>query len=250
MALKKLTQDEKVVDAEVVETVEEVGTVEETMNETKQTEVEVMTEKVSTELAKVADQPVATTVTEQRQQGAKQFIEEMAAMGMEGIEIGGFSFDRIKLHEGRFKLGTDEIDLGDKFQFQVATSRNIFIIKRDNSADSEVYYSYDADGSTTTDGQPTSQRQEWIEDGYETEVAKYLEVTGFLKGRDDEYDETPVTLSIPPSSIQRFGGKALEAKIKFGVTVDQVILEASVGSKVGEGQKAFRPWNFKVVSRA
>lgn len=184
--------------------------------------------------------------------GMKALLEEQANLGFEDIEVSQFSFDRIKLSEGSFWQG--ETDIGDKFKFIPLSSRANYIVKQDSGEDAKMFYSYDPQGLTTSDGQSSkSIRDEWKEEGYDTEdnpvvILKYMEIMAQLVVDGEAGDV--VSLSIPPSSRARFGQVPTMAKMRFGVDTNGVIVEASVGAKVGEGKKAFRPWNFKVVSRA
>lgn len=235
-----------------------------TKTKAKQEEVEmtneeavVVEEQVENEVAVVEEQTTeVATAAEKRESGVQAFLSEQAEMGYEGIEVGAFSFDRIKLSEGKFLIGTDEVELGEDFKFTILATRSMYIVSQAAGEDSEVFYSYSADGSTKIDGSSSSDiLDEWKEDGFGTEdsplvIKKYLEVMVELIDRDDEYDSAIACLQVPPTSLQRFGGIAFMAKQRFKTDVGGVIVEALVGSKVGSGQKAFRPWNFKILRKA
>jgi hypothetical protein len=185
--------------------------------------------------------------------GTKALLEEQAALGFEGIEVSQFSFDRVVLDDGKFQKGEEEI--GDKFKFLALSTRPIYIIKQDTSQDSEMYYSYCPQGSTMADGSSAKAiRDAWKEEGFDCEdnpivVLTYLEIMAQLLEENGEAGDI-VCLSIPPSSRARFGQVPMMAKLRFGANTNEVVVEASVGAKVGTGQKSFRPWNFKVISRA
>jgi hypothetical protein len=205
----------------------------------KQDQPIVPAEEASQALAEV--HPVSTS-------NVKQFIQEQAEEGFEGLAIDGFSFDRIKLEDGKFLKGSDEVEIGEKFQFIALSSRSIYVVRQSDDQDAESFYSYDPAGQTKTDGSSAKDiLDEWKTDGYGTEehplsIRKYLEVFARLPKGDEM-----VSLSIPPSSVSRFSGKAAEAKFRYNLGLGQVVLEASVGKKAGEGSKAFRPWTFSVI---
>lgn len=216
-------------------------------------EEEIMTTEIEkTEVAAVAEQAQApTTVTAQREHGVKAFQAEQAEMGFEGIEVGAFSFDRVKLDDGQFLMGSDDVELGSSFEFVTMSTRNIFVVRQGNFQDADTFYSYSADGSTTTDGSSSQETlDKWKEDGYGTDespldIKKYMEVMAELV-TEDENNGAIVNLSIPPSSLQRFGGVAMIAKARFHANLNEVVIKAIVGAKAGEGSKSFRPWNFKI----
>lgn len=199
--------------------------------------------------------PKQTALAQQRESGLKQFLQEQAEQGFEDLEVGAFSFDRVKLHEGTFKLGSDEQDIGSKIQFVALSTRASYVVKRDSGEDAPMFYSNSADGSTKTDGSSAKETlDEWLEDGYGTKdqplvISKYLEVTAELVAPGEDHDGAVVNLSIPPSSLQRFGGMTLMANRRFNAPLSMVVCEATVGAKIGEGKKSFRPWNFRVLNR-
>lgn len=182
------------------------------------------------------------------------FLQQQAEEGFEGLSIDGFSFDRIKLEDGKFLMGTEEVDLGESFQFRPMKSRTLYVVRQTSDGDAETFYSYDPHGLTNTDGTSAKEKLDaWKEDGYGTEehpldIRPYLEMFALFVGGN--YDGQMVSLSIPPTSKSRFGGKVAEAQMRYGLGAGQCIFEASVGKKVGEGSKSFKPWNFKFVRAA
>lgn len=244
-----------VVTDEVVEINEEeimVETKEEdVMNTVETTEVVVQEEAQSQEVA-----VQVASVTEKREGSIKALIQEEAEDGFEGLEIGAFSFERVKLSDGSFLLGENETSLGTVVNLQVVSSRASYLVQQSDDEDCEIFYSYDADGSTKADGTSSKDiTDKWLEDGFGDKdnplhIKKYLEVMAVLMDRDDEHAEAIVNLQIPPASIQRFSGMSFLAKSRFKTNIGGVILEASVGAKAGSGSKSFRPWNFKIIRKA
>lgn len=196
----------------------------------------------------------AVTVTEQRTNAMAQFTQDQANQGFEGLELSGMSFDRIKLHEGQFKLGSEETELGTDINVVIHSTRKIFVVRQSDDNDAESFYSYDPKGATFTDGSSAQAKlEDWMDDGYGTaesplDIREYLEAMATMVNRDDEHEGTMVMLSIPPASKSRLAGVAAQAFTRFkGANLGQVVTQCSVGKKIGEGQKAFRPWVFKVV---
>lgn len=267
MALTRPVVSNKTAAADQIEEVEAV--VEETMTAEGVTETvaaveveaavvveAVKAEEPKQEVAEVETPSAPANVGQQQRNAMAQFTQDQAALGFEGLEITGMSFDRIKLHEGQFLLGSDEAELGQEFDCIMHTTRNLYVVRQSTDNDAESFYSYDIKGATFTDGTSSFDKlQEWIEDGYGAEdtpldIRPYIEATITLVNRDDEFDDQMAMLSIPPASKARLGGHAANAAMKFGgASLNQVITRCQVGKKIGEGQKAFRPWVFKVVKR-
>lgn len=219
----------------------------------KQAEPEAEAPAASQEVA-VSEPAPAPTVAQSQASAMTNFKENMAKEGFEGLELTGMSFDRIKLHEGKFLLGSEEVELGTDVDCVIYSTRPIYVVRQSTDNDAEAFYSYDENGKTHTDGTSAHETlQEWLEDGYGTkedplDIRPYLEATAVLVNRDDEYEGEMVMLSVPPASKARLGGAAAQAYNRFkGAKLSEVVTRLTVGKKIGEGQKAFRPWLFKVV---
>lgn len=181
------------------------------------------------------------------------FTNDMAEHGFEGLNVTGMSFDRIKLHEGRFKLGTDEKDLGESFDCVLMGTRPIYIVRQYDGDDSPVYFSYDEKGELLTDGSPAAELQaEWIEQGYpqdEWDIKRYIEGMATLTNREDEYQDHMVSLSIPPASTDRLGGAAAVGWQKYRLRPDALITRCKVGPSIKKGNTTWRPWLFTCVGK-
>ena len=195
----------------------------------------------------------SVTVTEARNSSLRQFTADQAAAGFEGLDVTGFSFPRIKLHEGSFKYGEEDHSLGESFEAVIQTTRRLYIVRQHEGQDAAVYYSYDPKGETLTDGSSADEiRKEWKEDGYGTEeepldIKEYLEAMAMLVNRDDEHNEELVMLSIPPTSRASVSGMAVQAKQRFGAMLSGVVLKFTVGKQRGDGSKKYRPWVMSLV---
>lgn len=204
-------------------------------------------------VAEPTSRAVSVSVSEQRSNAMTQFTQEQAAAGFEGMDLTSFSFDRIKLHEGTFKLGQEDEDLGTSLQVVIMGTRRLYVVRQSDDNDAESYYSYDPKGQTMTDGSSAEAKlAEWLDEGYGTaeaplDIREYLEAMATLVNRDDERDQEMVMLSIPPASKARLSGVAFQAKSRLGLDLGGVVIECQVGKQAGEGTKKFRPWVFKVV---
>jgi hypothetical protein len=212
-------------------------------------------ETVGTAVA-VAEPAGAVSVAAQRTNAMAQFTQDQAAAGFEGLELTGMSFDRIKMHEGKFLLGSDETELGTDFQCVIHSTRRLFVVRQSTDNDAEAFYSYDSEGKSFTDGSSAAEKlEEWADEGYGGEenpldIKEYLEAMVTLVNRDDEFDGQMAMLSIPPASKARLAGVAAQAYTKLrGAKLNDVVTQCVVGKKVGEGTKAFRPWVFKALTR-
>ena len=205
--------------------------------------------------AVVAHESGSVTVAEARSNALKQFTEEQAAAGFDGLDVTGYSFPRIKLHEGKFKIGEDDEDLGESFDAVIQTTRRLYVVRQHDGQTAEVYYSYDKDGRTLADGSSADATlAKWLDDGYGTEdtpldIKEYLEALAILVNREDEHEEAMVMLSIPPTSRDKLSGAAVQAKQRFGALLSDVVVKCQVGKSRGEGTKKYRPWVFTLAGR-
>lgn len=243
--------------AEVIEHVAEApAQVVETAAEAPEAVAEQAEAPAAAETSEVAVVNPASAPAVQRANAMAQFTQEQAEAGFEGLELTGMSFDRIKLHEGKFLIGSEESELGTEFDCVVYATRNIYVVRQSTDNDAEAFYSYDPKGQTMTDGTSAQEKlADWLDDGYGTEdapldIRPYLEATVVLVNREDEYDGHMAMLSIPPASKARMAGAAAKAQMKFkGAKLNEVVTRCTVGKKVGDGQKAFRPWLFSAIER-
>lgn len=219
--------------------------------ETKPRESEVQPEEV--QLKQVVVKPSGNTAvanSDRTKGAAAEFTKNMAEQGFEGMELTGMSFDRLKMHEGKFQLGSEEISLGEEIHVNIMSTRNIYVVRQHSGQKAEMYYSYDADGENFTDGSSAAEtRAEWLDDGYGTadeplQIKQYIEGMAQLVKREDEYEGHMVSLSIPPASKQRLSGAFAVGMRKFGCLAGDLIIKCSVGKKIGTGDEAFRPWLF------
>jgi len=239
---------------QVKETVQEQAAETEAEPE-KEPEAEVQAEEIKPQEVAVKAETTAVQVsnTERQAGAAKQFSQEMAAQGFEGLNLTGMSFDRVKLDEGKFLLGSEEVDLNTSIKVNILSTRNIYIVRQYAGEGAELFYSYDKHGKTMTDGSSAQETLDsWLEDGYGTpeahlDIKEYIEAMAQLKDREDEYDEHMISLSIPPASKDRLAGAFAVGVRKFNCAPGELIIECTVGKKVGTGEKAFRPWNFKAI---
>lgn len=196
---------------------------------------------------------VAITNAERHASASEQFTQDMAAQGYEGLAITGMSFDRLKLHEAKFQLGSEETSLGEQIDVVVLSTRPIYVVRQYVGEGAEMFYSYDKFGKTLSDGTSAQDTlDKWLDEGYGTEdapldIKEYIEAMSQLVNRDDEYQDHMVSLSIPPASKARLAGAMAVGLRKFQCAPADLVIRCSVGKKVGTGDKAFRPWNFTAL---
>lgn len=185
-----------------------------------------------------------------------KFKDDMASEGFEGMNLTGMSFDRVKLHEGQFLLGSEETKLGELIHVQIMSTREIYVVRQFSGNGAEMFYSYDKAGKFKTDGSSAQEvLDEWLEDGYGTpeqplEIKTYIEAMAVLVNRTDDYEQHMVSLSIPPASKDRLAGAFAVGRQRLQAGPTQLVIECKVGAKVGSGEEAFRPWIFKAHSKA
>ncbi|QYW06507.1 hypothetical protein uan_095 [Pseudomonas phage UAntarctica] len=223
-----------------------------------ETKDEIVPEQAETSaVAVVKEGAVAPGAAPGQVGGAMQaFTAEMAAEGYEGMNLTGMSFDRVKLHEAQFLLGSEDVKLGELIHVQIMSTRSIYVVRQHEGQKAEMFYSYDPAGKFKTDGSSAQETlDEWYEEGYGTDEAplqikQYIEGMAMLVNRTDEYDQHMVSLSIPPASKDRLAGAFAVGRQRFRCAPGNLVIECKVGNKVGSGDEAFRPWVFKAHSVA
>lgn len=210
-------------------------------------------ERKPQEVATRTESTAVATNAERHANASEQFTKSMAEQGYEGLAITGMSFDRLKLHEAKFQLGSEEVSLGEQLDLVVLSTRCIYVVRQYAGEGAEMFYSYDKHGLTLSDGTSAQDTlDKWKDEGYGTDdepldIKEYIEAMSQLKNRDDEYLDHMVSLSIPPASKARLAGAMAVGLRKFKCDPADLVIRCSVGKKVGTGDKAFRPWNFTAI---
>lgn len=222
-----------------------------------ETEVAVVEETTAaiTEVAvPVVSKPAAPALTNVG--SVEQFKAKMAEAGMEGLEIDGFSFESITLPgEGFFQLASDEdSNLGKSIDVLVLGTRARYVVKQEDSQDSESFFSYDKDGSTKTDGtDATAIIAQWAadygDDNYRPVIRKYLDVTVQIVGGEEDVVEDMAgdlaMLSVPPTSVSKFSGVIMRMQMR-NLNQSETVINCSVGKKRKAGSGSFYPWVFAI----
>lgn len=202
----------------------------------------------SREVATSRGGAVAESKASDRVNASRQFESQMADAGFEGMTLGGMSFERIRLPgEGQFLIGQDDEELGKDFDCVVQGTKALYVVRQSDDQDAEMYYSYDADGRSNTEGVDQADKlQEWAEEGYDQPVIKkYLEVMAILVNAG-ERTGMMVMLSIPPASVQKFSGFVAQQQFMKKQMPNEFITRCEVGKKVKrDGGSSFFPWAFK-----
>lgn len=240
----------------VTKTETETETNTETVAMTEDT-VETVETNVAQEEAPAATQEVAVAEKNTAVAVASSGLsmaEHLAALeqqGASGLLVDAMSFDRVKLHEGTFKVGDNDEDLGKEINIKPMNIQAVHLFSRtDEEDEDEVFYSYDAQGRTDTAGNDTTGRlAEWAADGYgKPTVRTYQEVMAELVDRDDEWDGAIVNLSIPPASRNKFGGLVALTTLRQNCTMAQLVLNCTPSETLkSKGGKSYRRWVFKVA---
>lgn len=213
------------------------------------------------EQKKVVVQPAANSavvVPHKANNAMANFTQEMADEGFEGLNLTGQSFDRVKLDEAMFQLGSEDLNLGPVINVQIMNTRPIYIVRQFKGEGSEIFYSYDPKGLTKSDGTSAEETlAEWREDGYgegegntPLEIKKYIEAMAMLVDRDDEHEGLIVSLSIPPTSTDRLAGAFAVGKQLYQAAPSNLIIQCKVGNKIAAKGGEFRPWIFKALRKA
>lgn len=213
------------------------------------------------EQKKVVVQPAANSavvVPHKANNAMANFTQDMADEGFEGLNLTGQSFDRIKLDEAMFQLGSEDINLGGVINVQIMNTRPIYIVRQFKGEGSEIFYSYDPKGQTKSDGSSAEDTlAEWRDDGYgegegnkPLEIKKYIEAMAMLVDRDDEHEGLIVSLSIPPTSTDRLAGAFAVGRQLYQAAPSNLIIQCKVGNKVAAKGGDFRPWIFKALRKA
>lgn len=192
---------------------------------------------------------------------AGQAAAQLADDGFEGLRIDGLSFERIKLSNGVFCLSQSGDEIGKEFQVVLQGSKAVHIIRRSDAQDEEqVYYSYDANGATTTDGQSADHiLEEWIDAGYEPDaktglwptttyievMAVVIEMAGF-----EHLEGAIVLLQIPPASRAKFSGYLAVQKATKKLAPSQYVTRLKVGKTIQKDKNSYNPWVAEYVRLA
>lgn len=187
--------------------------------------------------------------TERTAAATAKFQDSMAEAGFEGLQLGGLSFEQIRLPaEGQFLIGQDDEELGQEFDCVIQGSRARYVVRQSDDQDAEMFYSYDPKGLVNAEGADMADTlQEWADDGYEKPVIKkYLEVTAVMvNATDPDREGMMVNLSIAPASVQKFSGFIAQQQFMKKQQPNEFITRCIVGKKVKKDKTSFFPWAFK-----
>lgn len=223
-------------------------------------------ETKSTAVAEVETKSTAVAKSESKAVAANQVISDAADNGFDGLELGFGSFPMIKLeNEGQF-ADSDENELGKHIRAVLQQSTPVYLYKQEGNEDGPIAYSYDRQTLTSYKGNEGDEfktveevRAAWVEEGYDLEEKKYLEVVATIvedhddfiegdvpEGLEDIEGET-VMFRLAPASLKAFSGKVATLQMRKqpiqGATMDFL-----VGKKRKSGNgKTYFPWKFRLV---
>lgn len=181
--------------------------------------------------------------------------DTLKAAGFEGLILDGLSFDRIKLNNGQFLLGQTDEPIGTVFSGVIEKSLPLYLFRRsEDQEETEVLYSYDPEGKTTTSGADTSATfAEWAGDGFDTPVkSQYMEcvVTVTECPAKEELAGEMVICQIAPASVRRISGHFSRAAMKHSQVPSQYITKFAVGAPITKGRNSYNPWVFNYAGNA
>ena len=192
--------------------------------------------------------------TERAVAASSKFQDTMAEAGFEGLQLGGLSFEQIRLPgEGQFLIGQEDEELGQEFDCVIQGTRSRFVVRQSNDEDAEMFYSYDPQGLVNAEGIDMSETlQEWADDGYPKPVIKkYIEVTAVMvNAANPDREGMMVILSIAPASVQKFSGFIAQQQFMKKQQPSEYITRCIVGKKVKKDKTSFFPWSFKNAGSA
>lgn len=180
----------------------------------------------------------------------KAFLE---ANGLTGFVDNFTSFPKVTLKDGSFHT-VEHPDFGKKLEFQYISHENTYVFKgidpveqaaKGRDYEPEMVYSDDGENTNGEDSRTiASVREEWLGKGWRVEKDMYQMI--LVQCFDGPHADELVKLQIPPASQGKLGGY-VNSLARKGMLVTNVVTEASIGSRVGTGSKAFTPWAFKLV---
>jgi len=187
------------------------------------------------------------------QMGGTAFDQSNHEKGLDGLEVGYFSYPTVKLPgEGVFETSTD-LNLGKWMDVKIISTKAKFIVKPSGAPDSDKRMAYSYDQVLTTDSKTMDDlKAEWGVDAIE--FRKYLDVPCQLVACDEAGDQSLVgslvMLSIPKTGIQPLGGLQQELQFLGKGDLTTIITKCKVGEKVKTVDNPFYPWKFEYVSAA
>ncbi|AHI61234.1 hypothetical protein SHOU24_37 [Vibrio phage SHOU24] len=250
---------------EEVEEVSEPEIVEEKKMESKpKPKAEEKKEVKSTEVAVSETKSTAVAKADNKQVAASQVIQQAEDDGFGGLELGFGSFAIIKLDNSGQFMDSDDNELGTLIRASVQQSTASYLYVQEGNDDSPAVYSYDGVNLTaeTEDGDKTVEqvKMRWVDEGYDMECRKYLEVVATIaEDHDDiidgevpegllDYEGETVMLRLPPASIKTFSGKVATLKMQ-NKPLRGAVMDFKVGKqrKTNNGKAKYFPWKISLV---
>ena len=203
----------------------------------------------SKELAEKPKTEVAATNTQKQMAASKNFAQDAADDGFEGLEVGFGSFPMITLPgEAVFILSEGEVELGKSIKVRIQNSREKLVFSVKDDDDIKPIYSYDGVTVAGSADLVADQTAQWKAEGEDVVTKKYLECTALIDSCDvEEHNGIMVLLSLPPTAVNKFSGYV--AQLRFaGLSPRDVVTECYVGAKVTGAKKPFYPWAFRKIT--
>ena len=201
----------------------------------------------TTEVATVQTTAVAAPASQ-----SLNVVNSLNDDGFGGLEINFTSFETIILEKSAFACTQSERKVKEDFVVALQSSREKFMFVSghpdDESGESEreIHYSYDKNADKN-DPELVAKIKSWKEeDGVGYSVKTYTEALAVMVDdkANGELNGEMVLLQIPPASVGKFSGFVVQQRLKGRGSPRDYHTQVGVGSKIGEGKKAFYPWSF------
>lgn len=174
--------------------------------------------------------------------------------GFEGLTIGVRSYPMISLQNDGLFESNDARKWGKEFYCMMQSSKNKFAYnaKHPSGQTGKDVVVFSADNETCGAGLLVDRLEELRAEGFNVAATprRYLDVVAVI------YDPTKpgnfgemVTLSVSPTSVERFSGFMQVLRAKYGQNYRTVPVRVSVGEKVTKNvPQPFYPWHFSEVN--
>lgn len=180
----------------------------------------------------------------------KQMIDELAAEGQVGLEMGYGVFPTLALDKGEFKIGDEDLT-DEEFKGVPLFSQPKYAYRTtglSNEKENEVIFSTSNQDHLDTNSAVAAKLLEWKQKWPHSnwEIKTYQDVYWFMTDLPSKPDRNGqlLILSVSPTSIRRYTQACLFAKQK-GYAPHECVFTAKVGEKI-RGDNDYYPWEFKV----
>ncbi|GGG04805.1 MULTISPECIES: hypothetical protein [Cysteiniphilum] len=191
-----------------------------------------------------------STVTTETSFSKDTIKQELAELGLDGLEFDYASFPIISLKGNAFEMKADHDYNPNSFIVTVIKTTEKHVLS-DANDDNYHDVKYSPDGIVTTDGEPLKHfMTEMVEQGRKPIVKRYLDVLVQLH-TNDKHNKKLVVLSISSTSVSRVSGFFMQMKLQGKINqLQQLKIQVSKGeTKKSKGNHQYRLWHFELVEQ-